>query len=508
MVLVGTMFITFALNMMTTYGNLLPYVASYFQAHRHSMAFYVSELWPSTAYNICFPVAMVFASPLERRYGILTCITAGLALTSLSTILGFFTVNEPLMLTLVFGALQGMSVGVSYSLTWKILLASVSGKGGLASGIMSIGPAVGSVVSIGLAYAVVNPYNAKPDLRVEKTLYFSDPGILGRVPYYFLTYGLFITVVTSIGMILTYIGNGNSAETCKNDKAFLGFMKSFFTARKREHDHLLRRDVEVSYHSQNPSPMDTDSNCDDDRTVDVEVNGTSQLKTETDSADGDDGLFGSEDDEEATSAFGSGCELTPWETLQTGRFWCVWFSYLALGHTFYVQSNLYKQYGQLIISSDIVLVVVGLLSTVFMVVARLLAGVVSDRFGVQGSLIGMCFTSSVSMTLMVVGVHLSAGLHIFASVVEFAAVSTMQMVYNLFVAFLFGKSHFASNTGLVYSAMVVNVIVEPFVVSGIIRAYGWDWVFISGAVSAAIAMILSMSLKSGSKSSRNSYATK
>ena len=54
------------------------------------------------------------------------------------------------------------------------------------------------------------------------------------------------------------------------------------------------------------------------------------------------------------------------------------------------------------------------------------------------------------------------GLYVLASIVEFATVSTIPVVNNLLVALLFGKTHFASNMGLVYSAFIVSVIVEPW----------------------------------------------
>ena len=522
-------------------------------------------------------------------------------------ILGFFAVSEPLALALVFGALQGLATGVSFSLTSKLLFASVSGTGGLVAGIQASGPAMGSLINIGLAYAVINPKNAAAELRIGNTLYFSDSDIIDRVPYYFLVSGVFSALTSAAGMVMICIGSTNTKDAFdkstsisrnqqKSERIQSTFKPNYESQRfdQTTHGHTETKTVlcsqpNGSYGSpwnnnmgtcaaragkekfdSNPKlvgqsrsgavlasdtneelekiklirngPMsvkdmatinsgnkDSDNStslsqplgqsitkhnlrlentdimirCDQRRNQDAESvqslkskdderRSSDQMPVTKDGQDNDNGTHRENRDAQTKSAFTSECDLTPWETLQTRRFWFAWLSVVALSHTLYVQTSLFKQYGQLVISSDVVLVVTALLSTGFLLVTRPSIGAFSDRFGVPESLVAVSFTSSIFMTLMVVGAHFSPGLYVLASIVEFATVSTIPVVNNLLVASLFGKTHFASNMGLVYSAFIVSVIVEPFIFTWMERDLGWDWIFVCGSTSSMLSMIFSI----------------
>ena len=245
LIVVGAMLTTFPISMLSYYGNLMPYIASYFEARRDSITVYLSALWPTTGYRACMPLTMLYSSPLERRFGIRTCIACALILSSLSVILGFFAVSEPLALALVFGALQGLSAGVSFSLTSKLLLASVSGTGGLVAGIQASGPAMGSLINIGLAYAVINPKNAAAELRIGNTLYFSNPDIIDRVPYYFLVSGVFSGLISTAGMVMICIGSTNTKDA---------FGKSTSISRNRRKSDGIKSTFKPNQESQRLDP--------------------------------------------------------------------------------------------------------------------------------------------------------------------------------------------------------------------------------------------------------------
>ncbi|GFO01597.1 oxalate:formate antiporter [Plakobranchus ocellatus] len=583
LVIIGATLVTFPLSMLTYYGNLLPYLASYFQAHRDSMTMYLDPLWPSTAFRCCLPVSMMFTTPLERWLGARTCISVGVAVLCVCVLSGFFSVDKPVALTIIFGALHGLSVGLIYPLTSKLLLDTVSGPGGLASGIMSIGPALGSLVNIGLAYAVVNPTNKKADLEKGKTFYFSDPEIIKNVPYYFLVTGAVTAFTTVLGTVLLITGSGRTNTKSEKDRTaelretFDG--KKYGSCSQRENSNIrcnctlgsnigkgkiilsdperstLRPDEKVCTHKENcsdgcskhkniespphatktkveasvlniegtvyvansDSPNSLQKGCTDTFPTVRNINRSENTKTEKDffrntgtHSQPDSGMaqlestshpqcLASKDPSntkniKTRTAFSVRCDMSPMETLRTRTFWCIWLCYLGLGHTLYVHVNLYKQYGQLVISSDIILVVTGLLSTAFMVVTRPMSGAFSDRFGVPCSLVAVCATSSVFMSIMVCGVHMSSLLYVVAAVAEFSCVSTLITVFNLLVAELFGKSYYGSNMGLVYSAQLANVLLEPFIVSWMVERLGWDWVFLSGSASSAVAMVVGMAL--------------
>ena len=116
LVLIGALLIAAPLSLLSYYGNLLPYLASYYHAREDQVSINVPMLWPSSLFRCTFTAFMIVTSPLELKIGLRPCIVAGLTLLWLSLVGSYFAVEEPLALTLIFGGAQGFGCGIIYPL--------------------------------------------------------------------------------------------------------------------------------------------------------------------------------------------------------------------------------------------------------------------------------------------------------------------------------------------------------------------------------------------------------
>ncbi|RUS70983.1 hypothetical protein EGW08_021248, partial [Elysia chlorotica] len=351
MVVVGVMLIASPLSLFSYYGNLKPYLDSYYNARRDEVSIPVDTLWPSSVFRGTFTLSMIFTSPLELRFGIRPCIVASLGLLWASMMSSYVAVQEPLALVFIFGGTHGFAVGVLYSTSLKLLLQLLANKAGLATGLMSMGPLVGGLVNMAVAFAVINPHNREPDLFVGNKVFFSDPGITERA------------------------------------------------------------------------------------------------------------------------------ELTPWEALKTGKFYLIWLGYFCTSHVMFVHMNLYKQYGQLAISDDSALVTTGIIGLAGTIVGRPCVGILSDKIGIRKTAIAVSMLSSLFMSLMVISLRRSPWAYVVFVFLEFLSITPQQLVFSLLTAFELGKTHCASNIGLVTSGNFIIMFLEPLMGGTLIDAVGWDWLF-------------------------------
>ncbi|GFS16849.1 oxalate:formate antiporter-like isoform X1 [Elysia marginata] len=496
LVLIGATSLISPLSLLSYYGNLLPYLASYYYARRDKISLYLDPLWPASVFRCTFTIAMLFTSPFELRFGIRRCIVAGVLLLWISVMSCYFAVQEPLALVLLFGGTHGIAVGIIYPTTLKLLLQALPDKAGLATGLLATGPVAGALINIGVAFAVINPLDKKPDLHVDNRVFFSDTHIIENVPYYFLVMGAIIMFFTSLGVILAFVGSYNLNLKAPNRKEKLA-----------ENGHLLTQPKERTDNSAKPA---NDSN----RDICLKNPGAASLKskhisekyklqdtvqtynTVSDHGNGELTInHKAPKEKEGSTQLVVQAELSPLEAIKTGKLWCLWLCYVCTSHTNYLQSNLYKQYGQLAIDNDSLLVMTGLFGMAVCFVGRPCVGLSADKFGIRRTSIAICLFSSIFMALMVIFLRRCPSLFAILVVLEFLAVSPQNMIFSLLTTFEFGKTHCASNIGLVSSGNILVLLIEPFIADGMIMTVGWDWLFLTGSICAAVAMVTLMAIE-------------
>ena len=288
---------------------------------------------------------MIFSSPVEQRFGIYLSILGSDIIVSLSVLSGYFTVTEPLALALVFGGLQGIFVGIAYALTQKLLLQTMANHKGLATGIMSIaiGSMLGGLLFIGLAFAVINPSNRKPDLTVDSKVFFSDQSLVDKVPIFFLVVGAIKIVTTLIGMFPMYIGTREILQNIKQETIgeTVPVLQEMNGGKAQKKLRAPRKDCEEL--PLNASRALVYTKYEEDDKIQTWTH-ESRISLNVALADS---IQRNEIPQEsgARKCFRSQVEVSPREMIKSARFWLVWFAFVLSEHTNYIHLNLYKQYG-------------------------------------------------------------------------------------------------------------------------------------------------------------------
>ncbi|KAK3782673.1 hypothetical protein RRG08_037676 [Elysia crispata] len=488
-VLIGATLNAFPLSLLSYYGNILPYIASFYHAHINEMTLYVDPLWITSSFVCAYTISMILTSPMEIRFGLPTCLLVSNVLLSLSVMSGYFTVREPLALALIFGGVQGISVGALYTLTLKLLLQIMTDQKGVASGIMTSGPVIGALVNIGLAFAIINPSNKKPDLEVDKRFYFSDKDLIDRVPFYFLVSGAITVASSFIGTGLMFLAmsdmaNKTHSKTASSSRLLLN--------KQNDDSHKLSAEIVnecVPLKDFKAQMYNINKPIQDHCKGPIETFGEKETILREERKGNDHSL-----EKQGSMRDSHQADMHPKKVLKTAVFWCVWVAFMSSNHTTYLQMNLYKQYGQQSISDDSKLVITGIVSNVGMVFVRPLVGLLSDKFGIRNTTIAFHFVSCIFMCLLVVVLRTCPLLYMIFVVIENVGVSPHTLLFSILTTIEFGNTHFASNMGLVCSGNIALILLEPYLVNAIVMSIGWDWLFLSGCGSAIIATVSIMAM--------------
>ena len=393
---------------------------------------------------------------------------------------GYFTVKEPLAFALVFGGVQGLAVGVLYSVTLKFLLQTMTKQGGMASGVMHIGPVFGALVNIGVAFAVINPSNSKPDLMVDNITYFSDKGLIDRVPVYFIVAGAVTIASTLLGTILMIFDGLSLSQLIKSEplSAYKRLFKRNRLAAGEGGEDMPLNGISAQIYNAEHELDELSKSSENRRSLDEESEKVSDSEVEK-----------YLQVEEKSSTCFSQADLSPRQAYKTAAFWCVWIAFFSSNHTMYLQLNLYKQYGQQEISDDSLLVTTGIICNAGMMVIRPLVGVAIDLFGTRNTTLALNVSASVFMCLMVVSLHTCPWLYVVSVVIENVGVSPHTLIFSMLTAAEFGKTYYASNMGLISSGAIVLILLEPGIVNIMVSTVGWDWLFLSGSAASIVATV-------------------
>ncbi|RUS80970.1 hypothetical protein EGW08_011245, partial [Elysia chlorotica] len=171
----------------------------------------------------------------------------------------------------------------------------------------------------------------------------------------------------------------------------------------------------------------------------------------------------------------------PLEILRTGDFYALWLFGVALGFGLILKNNYYKQFGLLYINNDMFLTLVGSLIPVFASTARIVFGACIDRniLSIQDCLAISLAANSILCAFWFFAPQVDNILYMFLILFMACAHAVVHTIVGTGVAKLFGPDHYYINYGLVYSGSFVSAILSAFVVTPLLQAVGWFWLFAS-----------------------------
>ncbi|KAL6742757.1 hypothetical protein Aduo_015872 [Ancylostoma duodenale] len=197
-VLTGAVLIHLTIGTYHTFGNMLPYMASYMRNYTDPSVRIEHFMWVPT-FQGCFPFAMVIGGTLALHVGPRMATLIGCTIATSGVALSFWTIKHSFFAFFVtYGLLFGLGQGIAYVTAVATVINWAPDKVGLASGIVAAGFGISSSIFAPIQTRLINPKN----LPSTRDGYFLDKDLLLRVPDVFLTLSAVYAIMQLIGLIV------------------------------------------------------------------------------------------------------------------------------------------------------------------------------------------------------------------------------------------------------------------------------------------------------------------
>uniref|UniRef100_A0A158P6G2 MFS domain-containing protein n=1 Tax=Angiostrongylus cantonensis TaxID=6313 RepID=A0A158P6G2_ANGCA len=197
-VLTGAVIIHLTIGTYHTFGNMLPYMASYMRNYTDPTIRIEHFMWIPT-FQGCFPFSMIIGGTLSLHVGPRMAALIGCTIATSSVALSFWTIKHSFFAFFItYGVLFGFGQGIAYVTAVATVINWAPEKVGLVSGIVAAGFGISSSIFAPIQTHLINPYN----LPSTKDGYFLDEDLLNRVPDVFLTLATVYAIMQLIGLIV------------------------------------------------------------------------------------------------------------------------------------------------------------------------------------------------------------------------------------------------------------------------------------------------------------------
>lgn len=197
-ILFGAVSIHLTIGTYHTFGNMLPYMASYMRNFTDPSVRIEHMMWIPT-FQGCFPFAMVIGGLTSSTFSPRVSAFIGCALVTSSVALSAYAIQHSFALFfIVYGLLFGLGSGIAYVTAVSTAINWAPDKIGVVSGIVAAGFGLSSSIFAPIQTMIVNPLN----LPATKDGYFVQPELLIRVPSLFTKLALIYGIMQAFALIV------------------------------------------------------------------------------------------------------------------------------------------------------------------------------------------------------------------------------------------------------------------------------------------------------------------
>ncbi|KAK6734301.1 hypothetical protein RB195_017840 [Necator americanus] len=195
-VLIGGLFSMLSYGVVYTFGNLLPYMVSYFRWKVDPTMGFGRLIWLQTLMS-GIPFAMLMGGVLERKIGGKRTAILGSVIYTSGIAITFFSIQHSLAAVLLT---MGIFASVGASIAYNGILTTAQrwfpDNVGLAGGMIVAGYGCGAFVLSPLQTAFINPL----DYRVNIDGFFTQVDLLERVPQVFIVMAILFGLLQLFGL--------------------------------------------------------------------------------------------------------------------------------------------------------------------------------------------------------------------------------------------------------------------------------------------------------------------
>ncbi|XGW08296.1 hypothetical protein V3C99_010979 [Haemonchus contortus] len=197
LVLVGGLFAMLSFGVVYTFGNLLPYMVSYFRWRIDPTMRFGQLIWLQTLMS-GVPFAMLMGGVLERRLGGRRAAIVGSILYTTSIALTYYSIQYSFGAVLVsMGFFASFGSSIAYNSILTTAQRWFPENVGLAGGMIVGGYGCGAFILSPLQTGFINPL----DYRVNEDGFFTQEDLLERVPQVFIVMAVVFALLQTVGLL-------------------------------------------------------------------------------------------------------------------------------------------------------------------------------------------------------------------------------------------------------------------------------------------------------------------
>ena len=453
----GSFLINFTLGIVTSTGNIAPYIISYtrlrsLDPHREVVTLSYAP-WLLATGQISQSMIMFLGGIIVKRIGLrLTVLTGclissgGMLLSAGAVLLSFWAV------VLTYSVMGGIGAGIAQSATLDAAVRCLPQHKGLTMAIILSGYALTPIIFIHLQTAFVNSDNYIPSYYPDGLsgfAYFDQSVVLNLVPFLFLYMGVTLLLIQLTGIaMMAEKSNIHPMVGPKNCKTVLKHIWASFKPETPSCCLCVGKEEET---------IDEAALHNGGHMVSINNTKTVENKTETKAS--------------------PSVEVPPWELVKCWDFYLLWLAYMILGGSQIYYKSIYKAFGETFIFSDHLLGIIGSLGAIGAFLSRIPIGIAADRFDcktilVLGASIAVVFMfNTYTCSLLPAGGSVAFAICFF---LISGGLGGMRSVLPVCIAQWYGHANFAVNYGILFTSNVPASILAMLLPPLLHARIGWS----------------------------------
>ncbi|CAG5116011.1 unnamed protein product [Candidula unifasciata] len=447
------------------YGNLSPYIDSYFIASLGRENHTAGSLWMTSLWLLAISPCLVLSGYMVRYIGPRWTLVSGMICFNVGIFMSYFTLKSSFVsLHVTLAVMTGLGCGLSYSMTLLYAGTWVKSRVGLATAAVSCTLGGGALfVNLAITF-YINPHNLQPDIFVGDSTYFSQREIIDRVPTVFLVIG-------------------GLSSGCHLVAIFLMRHHPDFDKYKNS----ARKSLENGISSTNLTDKSVSKTASYASTGTSYTSAANDCENKSSCHEGDlpDGTKDLTEQE---------LQLSPGQVLKSSAFYLISISVALLMVGYTIELSMYKQFGLVYIPDDYFVANIGVGINIVVAVSRILWGYTLDIFNVKTMFIAVTSSHTILSAFWYFTPLANRWLYLFCTLALQASFNGIMIVAPVGVLRLFGKEYYLINYGMTFSVSNVSFLTIPQVAVIVRATLGWYWLFCLVPTTSLLALILSLCL--------------
>uniref|UniRef100_A0AAF5PUG7 Major facilitator superfamily (MFS) profile domain-containing protein n=1 Tax=Wuchereria bancrofti TaxID=6293 RepID=A0AAF5PUG7_WUCBA len=447
-VIFGAVLIHLSLGTYHTFGNMLPYMASYMHNNTDPTINPEMLVWIPT-FQGCFPFAMIIGGFIDAKFGLRFSASLGCIIMTTGVFLSYWTIRRSFIAFLVtYGIMFGFGQGIAYVLTVSCVINWAPKHIGFVSGIVAAGFGISSSIFAPLQTIYLNPLNHKPTVFA----YFTDKDVIARVPSIFYTFAVVYGIMQAIGLIFICDPVDVDEQSDALQMQISTSVWNWFDVFESKYTSFSHNMKQYAY---------------------------SRLRTFS---------RGSVREQDQIS-------LSPLQMLQSSTFYwlfCALFCCSFYGNMFY---NLYKTFGETFIDDDMFIAYAFSIASICNALARIGWGILADRTSFQVSLSAATFLATVLLLTMPLTPAGGKWIYFIWMNLMFICLAATHALFITASVKCFGSGHKSINYGCLILSTTLSAILLAVCCEYVLTVVGYAFSFLITAILAFLAFLLAITMQ-------------